>query len=192
MKIDKKSVLIGFLSCLCITMFLGFTQKDGNFDTIVANKILIGDKDKPFVEISKNYDGNSGLIMVKDKKGFNGLTLGMYDNHGFLSVNTRCSDNDPDCVSGLLSLSADEFGGLIDIYANGTISAHSIGVSETGGMMELYDIESREINNSLGSNGNGGFFSTYNNAGKMTGYMGTDSEQDGVLGLFDKNGKEYE
>ena len=140
MKIDKKSVLIGFLSCLCITMFFGFSQKDGNFDTIVANKILIGDKAKPLIEISKNYiTGNSGLIMVKNKKGINGLTLGMYDNHGFLSVNTQCSDSDPDCVSALLDISADDFGGLISIYANGTVPTMFLGVSENGGMMEAYD-----------------------------------------------------
>ena len=170
-------------------MFFGFSQKDGNFDTIVANEVLIGDKDNPMIKITKDSDG--GMIFIHDQRGIRGISLMTIDNHGLISIDTHCGDLDPSCVSGQIDLSADEYGGLIDIYAKGTIQTHTIGVSEVGGMMELYDIKSREVVNSLGTNGNGGFVSTSNNLGNMTGYIGTDDERDGVWGVFDKNGNEY-
>ena len=97
MKIDKKSLLIGFLSCLCLTMLLGFTQKDGNFDTIVANKILIGDRDNPMVNITK--DSNGGMIFINDRMGIQGISLMTIDNHGLIGIGTHCGDLDPSCVS---------------------------------------------------------------------------------------------
>ena len=68
--IDIRSMLIGVLTCACFFLIMGQTQKDGSFDTIVANKILIGDKDKPLIELTKDYgDGDSGLILVNNNKG---------------------------------------------------------------------------------------------------------------------------
>tara|TARA_B100001250_G_C19802710_1_gene791829 strand:- start:259 stop:756 length:498 start_codon:yes stop_codon:yes gene_type:complete len=150
MKIDKKSVVIGFLSCLCITMFFGFSQKDGQFDTIVANKIIIGTKVKPLVELNKDYlNGNTGLIKINNKRGFNGVMIGMNDGNGSLRINTYCQKNDPGCVASLVSVGGDEMGGLISIYGNGddpnlngSYPWLHLGIAENGAMIESYDNDS--------------------------------------------------
>jgi len=141
--IDIRSMLIGVLTCACLFLIMGLTEKDGSFDTIVANKILIGDKDNPLIEITKDYDdGSSGLILLNNKKGFTGIALTMLDNDGYISIDTNCDVTDPDdpeCSASLMSLGGDELGGLVSIYQRQNRNALFLGVAVDGAMIEAYD-----------------------------------------------------
>ncbi len=147
---DIKSMLIGMLICLCSFLIMGQTKSDGQFDTIVANKIIIGTKDKPLVELNKDYlNGNTGLIKINNKRGFNGVMIGMDDGNGSLRINTYCQKNDPGCVASLVSVGGDEMGGLISIYGNGddpnlngSYPWLHLGIAENGAMIESYDNDS--------------------------------------------------
>jgi len=114
MKIDNKSIIIGFFVCLSMLLIMG--QKRGNMGDIVVNSIIVED------------DGSGGFVRTLNKdneetgyfgtgKGGEGIALFYNSNEGMVvAIGTAPNEN----------------GGALQIFNNSGSGVVLVGVKDNG------------------------------------------------------------
>ena len=176
--IDPKSLIIGVLSTVLIFVLIGAKPQNKNLGDITVNSLkVVGDQGKMAGGLTTvngggsltmyNFDGE-GTSFLGNTPGGRGV-LGVTNNGAVETYNTK------DEVVVRLGAAKLDGAGVIGTFDSDGHVTSILGNSEGRSYLTLY---------------NGGYVATYNNADNQTGFLGTDPENNGMVTIFDRHGKQ--
>ena len=162
--LDLRSTMIGFLSCLCLFLIMGQTSGIKEYDTLKVNKLIIDNEAMKSTTILNGFS----IRMTEDK------SKGIKDNIGLPFDDTMIAP-------GFMTLADPEN------RVKNNINSYSY-VIKSENSNPANPIVSIVAGNKDPELKFYGVIEVFNKHGEQTAYMGNDTDQHGLIQLFDKYG----